>query len=154
MLYFGYGSNMNWEQMRGRCPSASFVGAAVLGDHKLAFTRKSVTRGCGVADAVRAEHGKLWGVVYEISDRDIGKLDQSEGYRPGRDKNSYWRRECFVLLGGDKQRPLTVVSYFAEPEPNPPLPNSEYKELIVSGARHWHLPTDYIASLETIETAG
>jgi hypothetical protein len=24
MLYFAYGSNMNWDQMRERCPSARF----------------------------------------------------------------------------------------------------------------------------------
>jgi len=56
MLNFAYGSNMNWNQMRERCPSSRFVGIAVLRDHKLAFTRESVNHGCGVADVV-AEDG-------------------------------------------------------------------------------------------------
>jgi hypothetical protein len=154
MLYFAYGSNMNWQQMRGRCPSARFVGVALLADHKLAFTRKSVNRGCGVADAVRERGRKIWGVVYKIADLDVGKLDMSEGYRPGREKNSYWRRECLVLLNGDEQRPLTACSYFGDPQPNPPPPNSEYKQLIVSGARHRHLPEDYVRDLEAIEVSG
>lgn len=151
VLYFAYGSNLNWEQMRDRCPSVGVVGAALLPDHRLAFTRHSVTRGCGVADAVRDVGRKLWGVVYKISDLDVGKLDKSEGYRPGREKNSYRRRECRVLLDGDKRRPLTVSTYFADPQRDPPRPNQAYKDLILSGARHWHLPDEYIQELERIE---
>ena len=49
MLYFAYGSNMEWKQMRERCPSAMFVCIAKLKDRRLAFTRKSKDRGCGVA---------------------------------------------------------------------------------------------------------
>jgi len=151
MLYFAYGSNLNWQQMQERCPSARFVGVALLPDYKLAFTRESVNRGCGVADAERERGRKIWGVIYEIADLDAGKLDISEGYRPGRETNSYWRRECLVLLDGDEQRPLTACTYFGDPQPNPPLPNAEYKQLIVSGARHWLLPEEYICELETIE---
>jgi hypothetical protein len=49
------------------------------------------------------------------------------------------------------QRPLTVFTYFGEPQLVPPDPNAEYKTLIVSGARYWNLPDDYIRDLETIE---
>jgi gamma-glutamylcyclotransferase (GGCT)/AIG2-like uncharacterized protein YtfP len=154
VLYFAYGSNMNWQQMRERCSSARFVGIASLPDHKLAFTRKSVKRRCGVADAVREDGKKIWGVVYEIAGLDVGKLDVCEGYRRGREKNSYWRRECLVFLDGDQQRPLTAFSYFGDPQSNPPLPNQEYKQLIVSGARHWHLPDGYVRDLEAIEVSG
>ncbi len=79
MLYFAYGSNMDWAQMRERCPSARFVGVARLPDHRLAFTRESVHWGSGVADALRESGRKLWGVVYEITDSDVGRLDRSEG---------------------------------------------------------------------------
>jgi len=154
MLIFAYGSNMNWDQMRERCPSSRFVGIAVLRDHKLAFTREAAKRRCGVADVVAEDGAQVWGVVYEITDLDVGKLDASEGFRPGRDKNSYYRRECLVLLDGEDQRPLTVSAYFADPQPNPPLPNAAYKNLILSGARHWHLPEEYIRRLEQIEVSG
>jgi gamma-glutamylcyclotransferase (GGCT)/AIG2-like uncharacterized protein YtfP len=154
MLYFAYGSNMNWGQIRERCPSACFVGMAVLPDHQLAFTRESRKRQCGVADAVRGDGRKLWGVVYEIDDRDLPRLDDCEGYEPGRSRNAYCRRECVVSLDGDEKRPLTVLAYFADRQANPPLPNAEYKELILSGARYWHLPEDYIGELEQIEVSG
>jgi gamma-glutamylcyclotransferase len=154
VLYFAYGSNMNWNQMRERCPSSRFVGIAVLRDHKLAFTRESVNRGCGVADVVAEDGAQVWGVVYEIADLDVGKLDTSEGFRPGRDKNSYYRRERLVFLDGEDQRPLTVSAYFGDPQPNPPPPNAAYKSLILAGARHWHLPEEYIRELEQIEVSG
>lgn len=154
MLYFAYGSNMDWRQMNERCPSARFVGLASLPDHRLAFTRKSIRRNCGVADAIPDCGRELWGVVYEIADLDIGQLDKTEGYRPGRDRNSYWRRECMVFLGGDDRRPLTASIYFGDPEASPPPPNQSYKEQLLSGARYWHLPVEYVEQLERIEVDG
>ena len=84
MLYFAYGSNMDCAQIRTRCPSASFIGIAKLPNHKIAFTRKSTRRGCGVADVVRQDGAGVWGVVYEITDSDLAQLDKDEGYREGR----------------------------------------------------------------------
>lgn len=150
MLYFAYGSNMNWLQMQDRCPSARFLHRALLPDYKLAFTRKSIKRGCGVADVVSARGQNAWGVVYQISNLDVENLDRSEGFRSGREENSYWRRECLVLLEGDEHRPQRVFTYFGDPQWKPPRPNAEYKELILSGARYWHLSDDYICQRETI----
>lgn len=145
---------MDWAQMKARCPSVNFVGVARLADHRLAFTRKSVNRGCGVADVVRETGRSVWGAVFQLSELDVGALDKSEGYRPGREKNSYWRRECIVFEDGDEHRPVTAQTYFADPQPNPPLPNEAYKALILAGARYWYLPADYIAELEAIEVSG
>jgi gamma-glutamylcyclotransferase (GGCT)/AIG2-like uncharacterized protein YtfP len=154
VLYFAYGSNMDWYQLKQRCPSANFVGVAKLPGHRLAFTRRSVNRGCGVADAVLEAGGIVWGVVYEISALDVGILDKTEGYQPGREKNSYRRCECMVFVDGDEARPVTAETYFAETESDAPLPNQAYKNLLLSGARHWNLPGDYFAKLEAIEVSG
>jgi gamma-glutamylcyclotransferase len=154
MLYFAYGSNMNWQQMQERCPSARFVGVALLPGYKLAFTRNSIKRGCGVADAVPTQGQKMSGVVYEITAVDLVELDKSEGYLPGREKNSYFRRECVILLNGEDLQSRNAFIYFGDPQPNPPLPNSDYKNLILSGARHWNLPKAYICELEAIEVSG
>ena len=83
---------------------------------------------------------------------DVGELDKFEGYTPGRNKNSYFRRECTVLLNGDDQQSLTVSTYFGDWQPNPPPPNSKYKNLILTGARHWHLPKAYIRNLSSFKT--
>ena len=153
-FYFAYGSNMNWQQMQSRCPSARFVAAALLPDHQLAFTRYSSKRQCGVADAVPAKNRNVWGAVYEINASDLSALDRSEGFVQGRINNSYVRRECTVLQKGQSDRPFDVFIYFANPQPNPPLPNVAYKDLILSGARHWRLSDDYIRELEAIKVNG
>ena len=150
MLYFAYGSNMDWNQMWERCPSARFVGMALLPDHKLGFTRKSQRQNCGVADAVAIAGRNLWG-AYEIDELDVGSLDASEGYRPGQKTNSCRPRERMALRDGDESRPRTVWTYFVQPEANPPLASAKYVNLVISGARHWRLPEDYIRDLERIE---
>jgi hypothetical protein len=143
---------MNERQFVDRCPTAKFVGIATLRDHQIQFTRRSINRGCGVADAVGALDHRMWGVVYDLSDADLPNLDQSEGFRPGRQTNSYWRRDCVVFLNDDG-RPLSASTYFAERQPNPPRPSQAYKDLILAGARRWSLPPHYIAELERIEVS-
>lgn len=137
--------------MTDRCPSARFVAIARLPDHRLAFTRMSRKRKCGVADAVQCGGSEVWGAIYEIPEAEVRALDASEGYQPDREKNSYWRRECVVLEDGTAGKARKVQTYFATPERNPPLPNQEYKDCILAGARRWSLPHAYIADLERIE---
>jgi gamma-glutamylcyclotransferase (GGCT)/AIG2-like uncharacterized protein YtfP len=155
MLYFAYGSNMEWSQMRERCPSARFVCIAKLKCHRLAFTRKSEKRGCGVADFIPEQGLDVWGIVYEIDERELGRLDKCEGFVPGRrrEDNAYFREERHVYRDGNDDAPLVALVYFAIRQNNPPRPNTEYKRLIVDGARYWHLPEDYIRELEQIEVA-
>ena len=155
MLYFAYGSNMDWAQMKERCPSAKFVCRAKLPLHRLAFTRISVRRGCGVADILRDEMTDVWGVVYELLESELEDLDKDEDFRPGRpdDQNDYTRENCYVWHEGDAKRSLLVAIYRGHPQPSPPLPNCDYKNLIVAGARHWQLPGYYIQELEFIQTA-
>lgn len=155
MLYFAYGSNMDFRQMRDRCPSVRFLAVAKLPGHRLDFTRRSNPRQCGVADVVVDDVGEVWGVVYDIAETDLGRLDWSEGYRPGREAhlNSYFRDQRHVLRDGDEKSPLLVWIYLANREPDPPRPNSAYKGLIVDGAVFWHLPSDYIEKLRQIAIA-
>jgi gamma-glutamylcyclotransferase len=154
MLYFAYGSNMDAEQMKERCPSAKFVCRAKLPSHRLAFTRMSIIRRCGVADILRDETKEVWGIVYELVESELENLDKDEAFRLGRpdDQNDYTRENCYVWHEGDAKRPLLVAIYRGHPQPNPPLPNCDYKNLIVAGAMHWQLPADYIRELESIQT--
>ncbi len=153
MLYFAYGSNMDWDQIKERCPSAGFFSAAKLKDHRLAFSRKSEIRGCGSADAIPEQGQNVWGVIYQIDEEDFGQLDAAEDIIPGRAQNGYKRQQHYVYTNGEDGQPLLVSLYFAEKQKNPPLPNAEYKRLIVEGAKYWKLPEDYIEELEQIKIA-
>ena len=149
MLYFAYGSNLDWQEMRECCPSARFLCLAMLKDHKMTFPWKSTKRCCGVASVKTCQGQNVWGVIYEIDAKDIPRLDRKEGVNSG----AYERKEREVYAVGDEQRPLTVAIYLAQPQDNPPKPNDAYKKLIVEGARFWRLPPDYVQRLESIETA-
>ncbi len=154
MLYFAYGSNMDWAQMKERCPCAKFVCRAKLPSHRLAFTLRSCRRRCGVADILRDETREVWGVVYELLENELKKLDKDEDFNPRRpdDQNEYTREICYVWREGDAKQPFLVSLYRGHPQFNPPLPDCDYKSLIVEGARHWQLPVDYIRQLESIQT--
>ena len=151
MLTFAYGSNLDWRQTRDRCPSARFVCVAKLKAHRLVFPRKSEGRGCGVAGVEPNQDSTVWGVVYQIDEADVGKLDKCEGYQPGRATNSYVREERHVYADGDETKPIAAWVYFPVAQPNPPLPNAAYKRLILDGAKFWHLPERYVEQLEQIE---
>jgi gamma-glutamylcyclotransferase (GGCT)/AIG2-like uncharacterized protein YtfP len=138
---------MDWDQIRERCPSTRFLGIAVLLDHRLAFSRHSISRKCGVADAVESEGSEVWGVVYDIDEVDVGNLDKKEGFQTGSGTNSYQREQRHVFLEGHRKKPLAVAIYFATPQPGVHLPNQKYKDLVLSGAKYWHLPDKYIRDI-------
>ena len=150
MLYFAYGSNMNSEQMRGRCPTARFQTIAHLDGFKLAFPRESKAWGGGVASAVPDPTGQVWGVIYKISDAEQPVLDRHEGFSTQRPAlaNDYQRVEKRVV--GKDGTPIKVLTYVANNQPNPPLPSARYVALLVAGAKHFQLPPEYIALLEKI----
>jgi len=72
MLYFAYGSNLNKEQMKARCPKAKPIGFAVLEDHRLVFR--------DVADVIPSFGSEVKGAVWKITKKCLKALDRYEGY--------------------------------------------------------------------------
>jgi gamma-glutamylcyclotransferase (GGCT)/AIG2-like uncharacterized protein YtfP len=128
--------------MQRRCPSSQFVCVGCLSDYHFGITRHSRLRNCGTANIYPVRGKEVWGIVYDIDDSDLLILDSFEdGYR----------REIlsvYPLAGG---QPFDALVYVAAIEDKVPLPNAEYRRLIVEGARHWKLPAPYLAMLEAIE---
>ncbi len=153
MLYFAYGSNLDWAQMKSRCKSAEYVCLAQLPNYRLAFPRRS-SRGHGVAGVVAYRGASVWGVVYQLTKDDMRRLDAREGYYQGElhRVNAYVRSRCQVLVNGEPDKRLTTWTYFAVAQSHEYAPNAEYLNHIVSGAIHWKLPRDYIDRLAAIET--
>ncbi|HEY7168328.1 MAG TPA: gamma-glutamylcyclotransferase family protein [Candidatus Binatia bacterium] len=145
MYYFAYGSNMNWEQMQRRCPSAEFVCVACLADYSFAIARHSRLRNCGTANIFPDAGSRVWGVVYYVAEQDLLILD---GFEDG-----YVREKIFVAGHAAGHSEIESLVYIATKEEDVPLPNPEYKRLMLDGARHWQLPPDYISMLDRIEVA-
>ena len=153
VYYFAYGSNLNLRQMKDRCPSASFFCKALLENYKLAFTRKSSKRKCGVADVVESEGAIVWGVVYALNEDELEVLDEYEGCHPEKKKSAYFRKEVTVFVNGDKSKPITVLTYqVQDPSKDHIPPSHEYLQQIISGAQFWGIGIEYIEELKTVQT--
>lgn len=158
MLYFAYGSNLNPEQMKRRCPGHRVVGLAALRDHKLSFPLTSHDWGGGVASLAVAHGENAWGVVYDLTDEDLTALDTYEGFRgPGDQHNLYDREPVFVDLtrpdDGSIPRRVRALCYLARPS-NPAPPSRRYLDTILEGARFHRLPDEYVAALAKTATVG
>ena len=157
MLYFAYGSNMNPDQMRSRAPGHHVAGLAALREHRLIFPLYSNTWGGGVS-SIQLHHGEtVWGVLYEVSEEEMGTLDGFEGYRgPGNQHNVYDREHVTVELvrpdDGSFPRRVRADLYVARPS-NPSPPSRRYLDTLLAGAQHHHLPEEYIAKLSAVPVA-
>src|SRR5262245_58639772 len=99
MLYFAYGSNLDPEQMRERCPRAREVGLAALHDERLVFPLFSPRWGGGVSSVQPAHSRTVWGVHYDLDETDLTALDGFEGFvAPGSQHNVYDREHVTVDL--------------------------------------------------------
>jgi gamma-glutamylcyclotransferase (GGCT)/AIG2-like uncharacterized protein YtfP len=153
-LYFAYGSNLDWAQIRKRCPSTKVVSVAAARGYRLAFTRFSTNRQCGAADILPSPADEVWGMLYEIDEAEIGFLDECEGFRPGRtrEENAYERVEMEVWKTGTHVNPQRAWTYVVVRKLDScPRPSAEYKRLMVDGARQWGFPARYLEQLEAIE---
>lgn len=144
MKYFAYASNMHPDQMNERAPGAAFVCRARLGDHTLVFPRRSDHWEGGVASFVPAPGHSVWGVVYEITERDKVGLDGYEGVRQGA-YDSVAVEVAPVVSHGDLQndgsQTLNAVTYKAT-DRGAYRPSRKYVTHILGAARHWGLPAD------------
>ena len=152
MIYFAYGSNMDWNQMRDRCPAAQFLFKATLKGYTLVFTHQRINNKGGAADVVERPNGIVWGVVYHVEDSDLPGLYRSEGYQPGRARNSYAPITVTVHPHDDAKRELKVTTFtVCQKLPPHQQPSREYLDRILAGAHYWSLPQDYQETLERIE---
>src|ERR1700678_317514 len=109
MLYFSYGSNMDWDRItqNDRAQSAQYLLRAMLPDHRLAFTRYSNRQKTGTADVLPAVGSLVWGALFDIDPVDQGKLDTAEGVRSG----AYRAMMVSVLGEGDPNRAIRALTY-------------------------------------------
>jgi cation transport regulator ChaC len=146
--YFAYASNMAPDVITRLCPRHGYLGVAVLADHRLAFTRRSVRTQTGVADVVRAAGEMVWGVLYRIDDDELAAIDRKEGY-----DWAYTRVTLPVRLQGGPERAAVTYTVRAR-EPGPVPPSRRYLDQVIAAARERGLPGPYIRQIEAIEAAG
>ena len=75
MLYFAYGSNLHFFQMKRRCKDSVFLKKFILKNFRLTFRSKY-----RAADIEHKKNSIVLGALFEISKSDEKKLDVYEDY--------------------------------------------------------------------------
>jgi gamma-glutamylcyclotransferase (GGCT)/AIG2-like uncharacterized protein YtfP len=136
VLYFAYASNMHRAQMQRWCPASRFLGPASLAGFRFVYDGFSVTWDGAVANIVKSDAETVWGVLYEVTERDRLTLDSFEGY-----PRDYEHRDVDVRdRDGNVRRAMT---YFRTGRPLGP-PHPDYERIVIDGAKESGLPDDYI----------
>lgn len=132
MYYFAYGTNLNKKQMAERCPESRPRFMATLHNYKLIFTGWSRQWRGGVASIKPLRGEKVLGAIYEVSDRDLRRLDRYEGY-----PDTYDRVK--VTLNRETGEPIEALTYIKSRQSEETKPSPEYLSLIQQGYRDWGL---------------
>jgi hypothetical protein len=144
MVYFAYGSNMSFDQMKERCPNSAYLGNGYLKDYKLDFTRMSQKREGGVADIVYSENDEVWGVFYSLTNDDLETLDRYEGYPDIYTRNNF---TCNIInnnLNEGNTEQLTAIVYsVVNKSPNTISPSLSYLKLLLDAAFEYSFPIGY-----------
>ena len=138
--YFAYGSNLDLPQMKRRCPSSKLISKGSLSGYRLTFNRFSSGWGGGVADVIQEQDSEVWGLVFEISDSDLERLDRYEGYY--KEQTSLYERWKAVIDIPNGQVCDVWVYTVVEKQKFVP-PTSEYLQIIKDAAVKWNFPKSY-----------
>ena len=139
--YFAYGSNMLTARLHDRCPSARLIGKAKVGGYVIEFNKPG-RDDSGKATLNRKTDGLSTGVVFEIEEEDLCRLDQAEG-------SGYRRDDNFVVHLADGREVLTSC-YLARKTETGLRPYDWYLALVVAGAREHGLEDGYVLQLSQV----
>jgi len=131
-MYFAYASNLNKKQMAQRCPDSKPRFTATLPNYKLVFLGWSREWRGGTASIRPFRGEKVLGAVYEISDRDLRRLDNYEGYPQNYDRIN-------VTVFNESGEPVQVITYIKAGRAEESKPSSGYLAVIQQSYRDWGL---------------
>jgi gamma-glutamylcyclotransferase (GGCT)/AIG2-like uncharacterized protein YtfP len=145
--YFAYGSNLNKEQMKFRCPKAVAMGGLELPKAQLVFN--------GVADVVFHKTKTAVGGLYRITDECEAALDRYEGVAGYKGRGAY-RKETIKVIVTEKgvERVADALIYVMNRD-NRRMPTVSYLNTIKQGFADFGLDQSFLnrALLDTKKEA-
>lgn len=131
--YLSYGSNLNIQQMKYRCPNAKPVGTAWIHGYQLMF--KGSKTGAYLT-IEKAENAKVPVAVWEVSETDERRLDAYEGC-----PTFYYKTEMEVTV---KRQKIKAFVYIMHEERELAIPSSVYVRTCVQGYRDFDFELKYL----------
>ena len=132
MEYFAYASNLSRAQMMQRCPDAKPKFSAVLPNYKLVFTGWYREFHGSTANIQPFRGAKVVGAVYEVSEKDMQKLDRFEDC-----PNTYNR--VTVMVFNEDDVAVKAITYIKKRQADEGKPSPEYLAIIRQGYKDWEL---------------
>lgn len=130
--YLAYGSNLNVQQMRYRCPDAKIIGTAEIPDYQLLFKGSKTDSYLTIE---KKEGSAVPVAVWEVSERDERSLDVYEGC-----PNFYYKAETKLpvkILKNGKTKTLPAFVYIMHEERKLGIPRKAYLQTCLNGYRHF-----------------
>jgi len=146
VLYFAYGSNMSAKRMEERGVRFSSRRHATLEGFKLVFNKASSSNPReGYANIVESEGSVVEGVLYEVDEEGLRRLDAHEGYPRHYDR-------VVVPVKLDDGRVVEAFTYVAQPSVTRDglKPSRRYLSYLLDGGDL--LPRSYLERLNRAET--
>lgn len=132
-LYVAYGSNLNKEQMKYRCPTAKLYGTGEIENYELQFKGRQDSAFATIAPK---EGSSVPVAVWEIQPRDELSLDRYEGY-----PSHYFKQDIPVQLDGEE---VNAMVYIMNLKMNFGLPSPYYYQTVYEGYNDCELDTDVL----------
>ena len=126
--YIAYGSNLNVQQMRMRCPYATILGTAELKGWELLF--KGSKTGSYLTIEER-DGGSVPVVIWEVTPSDEAALDRYEGF-----PSFYYKKELRVQYKGirtGRRRTVTAFVYIMHEDRPIGIPSDFYMRTCLEG---------------------
>lgn len=120
--YLAYGSNLNTEQMKYRCPDSKRVGVSEIKDYQLLFKGSA---NCSFLTIEKCIGETVPVGVWEVSDEDESKLDVYEGY-----PSFYYKTDMDIELDG---KVVTAFVYIMHEDRLVGAPSKYYVQTCVEG---------------------
>lgn len=127
--YLAYGSNLNLNQMRRRCPNAKKVGSFLLKGYELEFRYYLTIK--------KNKNAEVPLGIFEIDDKDELSLDRYEGYP------THYRKEYLeVELNGKTIKALVYI--MNEKIRGVMVPDTFYLRVCLEGYKDFGFDTSYL----------
>lgn len=131
--YLAYGSNLNIQQMKHRCPDAKPIGTAWIKDYQLLFKGSKTGSYLTIE---KAEKSKVPVAVWEVSEADERRLDVYEGC-----PTFYYKTEMEVTVNRRKIKAFVYIMHEDRPLGKP---SGQYIRTCLEGYRNFRFDDVYI----------
>jgi len=135
MLYFAYGSNLNWHQMKKeRCPGSKYIQPYILKGYKLIFSQRNPNNKYGHANIEKNKNYSVQGAIWKLSKEHEKTLDEYEAvnYNPPHYYKEYllWRKKKVLVY---------IQKIYTKKNPS-----SSYLHTIIKGYKDCNLNINFL----------